>query len=262
MIMLVASTTPIIEEYAPPYAPAESSGVETALMSLGFAKPTIAGDPRAYWRSLSLSGNAPIANLTGESSASLPIGLVSLDDRIAFSTIGSPAGRIILAVESASHTAAPIAVAAVPKPENPLLPEVRRIVAESAWETFVDGMESALSRKIHSLIQTRGNKAVGAIRDFIADVPNDLESAEEILRQVGYSEDVATRSARLELLMGSLFSPSPRIRDAASLGAAAMDDPAAIDALETAVANEPSKLLRHSLTLALEQLRETKCRSS
>lgn len=262
MIMLVKSTTPAIEEYAPHYAPAESSGVETALMSLGFAEPTIAGDPSAYWGSLSLSENAPIANLTGESSASLPIDLMSLDDRIAFSTIGSPAGRIMLAVESASYTATPIAVVSVPKSADPILPELRRIVAESAWETFADGMESALSRKIHSLIQTRGVEAVGAIRDFIADIPDDLESAEEILRQVGYSEDVATRSARLELLMGSLFSRNPRIRDAASLGVAAMDDPAVIDAIETAVASEQSDLLRHSLILALEQLRETKCQNS
>lgn len=168
----------------------------------------------------------------------------------------------MFAVESVSHTAAPIAVVPIPKSENPLLPEVRRIVAESAWETFADGMESALSRKLHSLIQVCGNEAVGAIRDFIADDPDDLESAEEILRQVGYSADAATRSARLELLTDSLSSRSPRIRDAASLGVAVMDDPAAIDALETAVVREPSKLLRHSLTLALEQLRETKCQNS
>lgn len=45
MIIPVKSTTPAIEEYAPHYAPAESSGVETALMSLGFTEPPIAGGP-------------------------------------------------------------------------------------------------------------------------------------------------------------------------------------------------------------------------
>lgn len=264
MTMLVPSTAPTVKEYAPPYTPDESSGVETALMSFGLRKPSMAGNTRAFWRNAYLRGTATLVNLTGESAASLPIGgLASLDDMQAFSAIGSPMGRIMLTVESASHATAPnLTDAAVAKSENPILPKVRRIVEESAWETFADGMESALSRKLHSLIQTRGNEAVGAIRDFIAGVPDDLESAEEILRQVGYSEDAPTRRARLELLISSLYSSNPRIRDAASLGVAAMDDPTAIDALETAVACEPSALLRHSFTLALEQLRETKCQDS
>ena len=71
------------------------------------------------------------------------------------------------------------------------------------------------------------------------------------------------------ILVDSLFSPSPRVRDAASLGIAGMDDPAAINAVETALANEPTEFIRDSLALVLEQLRETeketedaKCRAS
>jgi len=141
--------------------------------------------------------------------------------------------------------------------ENPILPKIRRIVEESAWENFADGMESALSRKLHSLIQAHGGEAVGAIGALIKNGLADAESAEEILRQVGYSEDAATHAARLQLLVDSLYSPSPRIRDAASLGIAGMDDPAAINAVEIALANEPTEFIRDSLALVLEQLRET-----
>ena len=174
--------------------------------------------------------------------------------------------------ETASRAAPPFAVRAqdpADSEDNPILPKIRRIVAESAWENFADGMESALSRKLHSLIRAHGGEAVGAIGAFIKSGLADAESAEEILRQVGYSEDAATRAARLDLLVDSLFSPSPRVRDAASLGIAGMDDPAAINAVETALANEPTEFIRDSLALVLEQLRETekdteeaKCRAS
>ena len=182
-------------------------------------------------------------------------------------------------LETASRAAPPFAAraqdptdsarSALPESENPLLPAMRRIVAESAWENFADGMESALSRKIHSMIRARGGEAVEAIGALIKNELADAEAAEEILRQVGYSEDAPTYDARLELLVDCLFSPKARVRDAASLGIAGMDDPAAIDALETALANEPTEFIRYSLTLVLEQLRETekemgeaKCRAS
>lgn len=181
--------------------------------------------------------------------------------------------------ETSSRAAPPLAARAqdpadsadnpLPESDNSLLPTMRRIVAESAWENFADGMESALSRKIHSLIQAHGGEAVGAIGVLVKNGLADAESAEEILRQVGYSEDETTRGARMELLVDCLFSPSPRVRDAASLGIAAMDDPAALNAVETALANEPTEFIRYSLTLVVEQLRETekeieetKCRAS
>ena len=170
-------------------------------------------------------------------------------------------------LETASRAAPPFATRAqdptdladnpIPESENPILPKIRRIVEESAWENFADGMESALSRKLHSLIQAHGGEAVGAIGALIKNGLADAESAEEILRQVGYSEDAATHGARLRLLVDSLYSPSPRIRDAASLGIAGMDDPAAINAVEIALANEPTEFIRDSLALVLEQLRET-----
>ena len=175
-------------------------------------------------------------------------------------------------LETASLAAPPFATRAqdptdlsdspLPESENPILPKIRRIVEESAWENFADGMESALSRKLHSLIQAHGGEAVRAISALIKNGLADSESAEEILRQVGYSEDSTTYSARLELLVDSLHSLNPRIRDAASLGVAAMDDPSAIEALEAAIERESSAMLRRNLTLALEQLRETKCQGS
>ena len=168
-------------------------------------------------------------------------------------------------LETASRAAPPFAARAqdpTDSADNPLLPAMRRIVEESAWENFADGMESALSRKIHSLIQAHGGEAVGAIGALVKNGLADAESAEEILRQVGYSEDETTYGARMKILVDCLFSPSPRVRDAASLGIAAMDDPAALNAVETSLANEPTDFIRYSLTLVVEQLRETKPRAS
>ena len=63
-----------------------------------------------------------------------------------------------------------------------------------------------------------------------------------------------TRRSRLAVLTSSLKSPDPRLRDAASIGLAALDDPAAIEDLRDAVDREAVPQLRHNLTLALDQL--------
>ena len=296
MTMPAASTTPIIEEYDSSYAPAENSGVETAFIDYAPGNRSIVENPLYsriasdliesgfIWRFTPYSlGRVDIAREWTINALSLlvfppafPRKWESTEWRTSLGTpISSELQRALAILENhgaefSSHTAAPILIDnALPESENPLLPTMRRIVAESAWENFADGMESALSRKIHSLIHTHGGEAIGAIGALIKNGLADAEAAEEILRQVGYSEDAPTYDARLELLVDCLFSPKARVRDAASLGIAGMDDPAAIDDVETALANEPTEFMRYSLTLILEQLRETekevgetKCRAS
>ena len=63
-----------------------------------------------------------------------------------------------------------------------------------------------------------------------------------------------TRRSRLTVLTSSLKSPDTRPRDAASIGLAALDDPAAIEDLRDAIDRGAFPQLRHTLTLALDQL--------
>lgn len=291
MITPAASTAPVIEEYASPYAPAENSGVETAFISCAPGNLSIVENPLSCLTAPDLSESGFIWRFTPYSLGRADIGewTIVAPPLPAFpppsprkwesATWRTPVGakwQCALAIlenrdaDFSSSTAVPTLIdGALPESENPILPQARRIVAESAWENFADGMESGLSRKLHSLIQAHGGEAVEAFGALIKNGRADVESAEEILRQIGYSEHAPTHDARLELLSGFLFSPSARIRDAASIGVAGMDDPAALNAVETALANEPTEFIRYSLALVLEQLRETekeledaKCRDS
>ena len=49
-----------------------------------------------------------------------------------------------------------------------------------------------------------------------------------------------------------------RIRDAASIGINAMDDPAAIESVRAAIKNEPHIRLRQNLRDVLEQLKDAR----
>ena len=66
-----------------------------------------------------------------------------------------------------------------------------------------------------------------------------------------------TRRSRLTVLTSSLKSPDPRLRDAASIGLAALDDPAAIEDLRDAIDQGAFPQLRQNLTLTLDQLQAT-----
>lgn len=267
MITPAASAAPISGEYVTAFPAAENSGAATGLVNFD------SYSPHPFGWGVYLSENAPVINLIRESATSPLSGLENLDYRRA-SSIETPTAAITFPTEFASHTAPLFAKRAqshtdFADDEIPLLPQARRIIADSAWENFADGMESGLSRKLHSLIQAHGGEAVKAFGALIKNGHADVESAEEILRQIGYSEHAPTHDARLELLVDCLFSPGARVRDAASIGVAGMDDPAALNAVETALANEPTEFIRYSLTLVLEQLRETekeiedaKCRDS
>ncbi len=123
-------------------------------------------------------------------------------------------------------------------------------------ETFHDGMDSRFSMRLHHILLDYGVDAVEAL-EKVLDGAN-VEVAGEALRQVGYVEDADTRKARLSLLEGALASPDVNIRDGASIGMEAMDDPAAIDSLRAAVKNEPCDWLRQYLREVLAHLQDAR----
>ena len=132
-----------------------------------------------------------------------------------------------------------------------------RIVAESENEVFFDGKESKLSAIVEVLILNFGVRAVKAIEDEMKSTGPIV--TEEILRILGSVDDPISRGERLEVILSCIQSPDARIRDAVSLGIAAIDDPSAIAAVEEALEREDTSIMRNSFQLVLDQLRDTQC---
>ena len=144
------------------------------------------------------------------------------------------------------------------------------MLSQHSLEVFHDGMDSVFSRNFHALIDAHGVRALDALRAYMKSDRANGEYVGEALKELGNREDKETHAARLDMLTGCLFSvPDALILDDVGLGIAALGDPAAINAVETALADEPSKFLRYSFALVLEdlreieeELREAKCRAS
>jgi hypothetical protein len=136
------------------------------------------------------------------------------------------------------------------------------IIALSADEVFFDGMESRLSFGLKHLLGVGGNATIQAIRSLIDSGSVNVEAVGEILRVFGDFDDRTTHLSRLSVLLECLRSRDSRIRDAASIGIASLDDPSALKEVEEAVEREPILDLRQDLQLILDQLRAGQCRHS
>lgn len=139
---------------------------------------------------------------------------------------------------------------------NLLRVRIDRLIADAKNEVFVDGMDSTFSRQLHRIIETFGHRAIRAL-EMAMERRLNVEVAEELLRQLGYMEDSGTHGGRLNILLQSLKFPDPRVRDAASIGLAAMDDRRALPAVRAAYRNECYALVKDSLKMVVDQLQAT-----
>jgi hypothetical protein len=130
---------------------------------------------------------------------------------------------------------------------------LRSLMSNPQEEIFEDGMESELSRKLHAMIRGFGLPCVELLGEILMSNTINCEVASEVLRQVGLIEHPQTHSERLLLLTSALKFEDPRLRDAASIGLASMDDPAALSALEAAILVEPSSAIRRNLNQVVKQ---------
>ena len=138
-----------------------------------------------------------------------------------------------------------------------LASEIKQVFRNAQDEVFADGMDSRLSHALDHAVKLHGTYAVNAIERVIRfDSPN-AEIVGETLRQIGWIDDPSSQTDRLRILIKYLDSSDPRIRDAASLGIAALDDPAALPAVRKAMGRERSPMLHRNLELVVEQLQET-----
>ena len=132
---------------------------------------------------------------------------------------------------------------------------LRSIMSNPHEEIYEDGMESELSRKLHAMVRDFGPPCVDLLNRLLNSNTINCEVASEVLRQVGLIKHPQTHADRLFLLTSALKFQDPRLRDAASIGLASMDDPAALPALEAALSAEPSLAIRRNLNLVVKQFR-------
>lgn len=119
-----------------------------------------------------------------------------------------------------------------------------------------NGMESPFSRGLVTLLLKYRKLAVSAVGRLVNDSRVSDEVSWEALRWMGRIEDPVTYYDRLQLLEQSLDCPRIRLRDAAALGLASMNDPRAIGSLQRAVERETYAELRDDMSKVLAQLQE------
>ena len=126
------------------------------------------------------------------------------------------------------------------------------------YEVFEDGMDSDFSNGLNHIIRDHGTAAVIVLDGMISVDGVNPEVAAEALVWAGRMDDEATHHARLSMLERALESPNVCIRDAASIGIEAMDDPAAIESLQRAINRERCGLLQQNLKDVLIQLQDAR----
>ena len=134
--------------------------------------------------------------------------------------------------------------------------QVGRLFQSSKEEIFEEGMESNLTRGLSELIEERGSEVIAALTDLRHAEGSNSEIVAEALRWVGRIDHQSSYEARLTLLQRSLEDSSSRVRDAASVALAYLDDRRAVPAIRVAIARETYSELKMDLQHILSQLEE------
>jgi hypothetical protein len=139
---------------------------------------------------------------------------------------------------------------------------VDRLFTVARGETFEDGMISEFSRDLTELLGQYGDSVIRAVGTRISNSAMISSIVAEALRWLGEVHHDSSRHERLRLLERELWNETARVRDAAALGLASMDDPAAIPYLERAIAQETNGELRADMQQVLEQLINTRAETT
>jgi hypothetical protein len=135
-----------------------------------------------------------------------------------------------------------------------LLQEVRELFEQGASEFFRDGMHSNFSRRLLALLARHGQAAFRAIETYLFTSSPKPDVVSESLRWLADFNDAATLPQRWNILQRTLKNPSPRVRDGAILGFAALDDPRAQPVLMEARNVEQISALRSLIDQVIAQL--------
>ncbi len=132
--------------------------------------------------------------------------------------------------------------------------KIRTLFNEAKEEIFEDGMESNFTTGLSTLVEQHGAEAITALIRLIEIENRNVEITAETLRWVGRIVHPLSYKSRLSLLERSLENDSARVRDAASLALATLDDEHALPALRAAIAREQYAELREDMQQILSQL--------
>ena len=108
-----------------------------------------------------------------------------------------------------------------------LLKKIRDLFELGASEFFHDGVHSSFSRTLLRLLAHNGQATLRAITEYLFSGNPNPDVVSEALRWLADFNDASTVSQRWAILGRTLRDPSPRVRDGAILGFAALDDPRA-----------------------------------
>ena len=131
---------------------------------------------------------------------------------------------------------------------------VERVFEAARDEYFEDGMESAFSRQLLSLVETYCEQMKEELAYWLVREKASPYVASEASRWLGQVDHAPSYRYRRWLLERCLRASSAIVRDGAGLGLAAMDDAHTIPSLRQAVQRESCEELRVNLQQVLDQL--------
>ena len=135
-----------------------------------------------------------------------------------------------------------------------ILRMVHSLFQAAAHEDFEFGTESPFIKSLDTCVTQYGTKGVLAIASIILNARAKPRVIAEALRWLGNLTHQPSYLLRLRTLEVCLGSPSRWVRDGASLGLEAMNDPRAIPYLREAVNREQLPELRKDLEAVLREL--------
>ena len=135
--------------------------------------------------------------------------------------------------------------------------KIKELFSKFQDEIFEDGMESEFSKELIKLIVKYDEQALDELTIHILNKDVNEEIASDALRWLGRIEHTSSYNKRLWLLERSLFSFSARIRDAAAVSLASLDDPHAIRFIQIAIEKEPYAELCEDMQQVVAQLEST-----
>lgn len=138
-----------------------------------------------------------------------------------------------------------------------LAKNIRQMLERGASEFFEDGLESNFALDLTLSVREHGDAAIMAIAEYLSSTTAKPEVVSEALRRIADVEDSDSLASRWALLQRGLKHRSPRVRDSAILGFAALDDPRALEILKDAETQEPLPELRRLIQKVNEQLSAT-----
>ena len=139
-----------------------------------------------------------------------------------------------------------------------MLAEIRELFEQGASEFFHDGVHSNFSRTLLTTLVQHGQAAFRAIADYLFSGNAKPDVVSEAVRWFADFNDASTLSQRWAILQRTLKDRSPRVRDGAILGFAALDDPRARPLLLEARNLEQISELRALIDQVVAQLKRAR----